>query len=212
MKKIFCVLSLAACITVGPKAQAIQLETARWVSIATSVTSFIFLGRDGGFTFAGLGALGLGGTIYGVLYQFTPEGRLGRAKGMMAQVSSNPIVMSSFKREEDVINAVQECYITEDLWLVSAYNNLTRLLEQARSAIELLQAAKEESRDALLVGQCDELCASARTAIKNIMHVVKIIRNNNEYIEQLKLHKKVVAQEKRLEVERRKASAKEARV
>lgn len=194
---------------------AIKLNAVYAITTATGIFTGIgsyYLGKSAGVPYAPAVGLLTGGGVAGltclILYSFTPEGRLNNATKKIERLCKNPIAMQSFSNEKSFFDALQELYVADDLWLIGAYNELISLLDDARDALELLDKVRSEASDNYnLIQQCNILSPRARTALINITEAVKLIRNNKEYIAQLKLYKEMIAAEKQLQLQREIAAA-----
>ena len=188
--------------------QPIQESTVHLATGVTGIVSFVggyFLSSHCKVAYpiiwSALSAAGISGLLYAILYRFTPRGRLELARMKAACIERNSIATHSFTDEATFFNALQEVYLASDLWLVDAYNSLKMLAEQACSAHELLDEARTEGiDDYILVQECNTLLPRVRQAQVNISNAIKMIRNNKEYIAQLKIHNQVLAEEKKLQV------------
>jgi hypothetical protein len=157
-------------------------------------------GVTGGATLAGL--------TYLLLYQFTPEGRTEKAIEYITQIEHNPITQQEFTTEKEFLDALQNAYVMHDLWLIAAFRDLSLLLKRAQDVLHLVdQVQREAPENSSLLQQCEPLVLHAHKAIRVITQTIKKIRENKEYIAQLKIQKEQEMRERELQVEKEKAQA-----
>lgn len=147
---------------------------------------------------------------WGILNSFTPAGRLSSAKKKLVAVSANPMAIQSFNEDRVFFDALQEVYITDDLWLISGFNEMSVLLDESRSALELTERARSEAaRSNLLeiVHECNVISPHLRRMISNLAAGLKRIRTNPEYVKQVKIHKEMLAAQAKLAVQQQVANA-----
>jgi hypothetical protein len=160
---------------------------------------FVLSGLTGGVTSA---------ITYWICSGFTPEGRYARAKAKMDFIARNPIALHPYTDDKLFFNALQEIYIADEWYLVSAFNELTRLLEETQAALRLVDEARSEAADNYnLVQQCNALSPRLRAAFANLTDAIKKIRSNQEYLTQQAQYKQWLAAEKQLQVQREIAAA-----
>lgn len=183
--------------------------------IARGMSSAIGLGAAGALYLTKSNALiaVMGGCFAGVLsnlilYSFTPEGRLERAHSIIDWASKNPMATETFESAPACMNALQEVYIMKDLWLVEACRELTTMLNEVRNAYDLLEKARnEKAHDPLFVRACTVLTRPCKIYIRNLTATIKTIRNDREYIAQVKIYQEMIAKEKELNIQQQMADA-----
>lgn len=209
---------LSLIVLVTPTVKPISVGTAQGLSVAAGVGSGLAIGL--GMHYYGkfhpvvsgiggvLGGAAVGGIAYYILYEYTPEGRTARANRKMNRILSNPMATRSFDTEKEFFNALQSVYVVHDLWLIGAFRELSSLLQDAYDVVSLVEQVKAEVPDNYgLVQQCDTLKPKARMAITYITQAIKTIRENKEYIEQLKIQKEQEMRERELQVAQQQANA-----
>jgi hypothetical protein len=164
------------------------------------------------FSYPAVWSIGVGGlasaATYFLLYQYTPEGRYAWAQVRVQQAGCNPLSSQPFESDAAFFDVVEDLYIGEDWWLVTAFNELTILLDGCRLALDQLDQAKAGSGDNFsFVQQCNTLSGVARKYILNMTNAVKRIRNHKDYIAQMKEFKRMEMEKQKLAVEQAKANA-----
>lgn len=211
-------LSSLLLITITPSLYPISVGTAQGISTAIGAASGLGIGL--GMNYYGrfsplvsglsgvVGGAAAGGIAYYILYQYTPEGRMARANYKMNRIINNHIATHSYTNEKEFFDALQEVYVVYDLWLIGAFRDLSMLLQDAYDVLSLIQEIKAEAPDNYtLMQQCTSISPHARAAITNITKAIKTIRENKEYIEQLKLQKEQEMRERELQVAAQQAQA-----
>lgn len=213
MKKI--ALSFLLAISIFGSTKPIALPTAQGISAGlgiVSATGTYWFTNKHNFSYPILWSLGAGGltgaTAYYFLYQFTPEGRYAWAQNKVRQAGCNPLSEQPFDSDSAFFDVVEDLYIGEDWWLVTAFNELTMLHEGCRAAIEQLEQARCGAMDNFsFVQQCNSLSSLARKYILNLTNAVKRIRNHKDYIPQMKEFKRMEMEKQKLAIEQSKANA-----
>ncbi len=216
-KNIFRVAFLSIALVITPSAYPLGLGMAQGISAAAGVGSAALIGlgmRHARFNpfVSTLGAVAggaaVGGLAYYILYEFTPEGRTARATAKIERIMRNPMVTRSFDNEKDFLNALQEVYVVHELWLIGAFRELSSLLQDAYDVTSLVEKVRAEAPENFgLMQQCNTLMPRARTAISNITKAIKTIRENKEYIAQLKIQKEQEMRERELAIAAQQAQA-----
>lgn len=205
MKKLL--LALAISLGFASSMQPISNQVVYASSLGTALGTGLFINYLTESNIAGLiVGLGSGLLTYGILYQYTPEGRFSRAKTAYDQISKNYFATNEFESEEAFFAALDDLYVLHDLPLVAAYNTLTGLIEQGFDALNLLEAAKSEGNSAM-VQECELLYPRIRCAIELMTQSAKRIRSNTEFIKQVKIQKEVEAAKASLAVQKQIANA-----
>jgi hypothetical protein len=213
----YCMAALLS-VSLAHNAQAITMKTAQILTAATGAGlfggSYYLLSNKTSISYplawaAGGSALATWGAWY-LFRSFTPEGRVDSARRKINRVSRNPMAMQHFSNDRVFFDALQEVYIGDDLWLVSAYNEMSSLLSDARYALDLIDTARAEAssyNNIHVIQQCNSLSPYARQAIINLTDGLKMVRNNPEYIKQVKIYKEMLAAEQKLQVQQQMADA-----
>lgn len=215
-KKILCFVFLL--LGINETVHPISVGAAQGISVAVGAATGAGIGLGmhyyGRFspvisTIAGVfGGAAAGGIAYYLLYQYTPEGKMARANYKINRILSNPIAIHAYATEKEFFDALQGVYVVHDLWLISAFRQLSWLLQDAHDVLNLVSEIKAEaSQDYTLMQQCNNIAPIAIAAIPNITKAIKTIRENKEYIEQLKLQKEQEMRERELQVAAQQASA-----
>lgn len=145
---------------------------------------------------------GSGALAYYILSQYTPQGRISRAKSCIERIERNPFALRQFESEQELLGALQEVYVLYDLYLMAAYGDIAVLIETAHEAISLLNAARNEAHSDLnLIRECDQLASRATHALSLMKEAIKCIRSNNEYLAQVKIYKQEQAAKAQLAVQ-----------
>lgn len=212
------ILSLAVLIT--PSLKPISVGMAQGISVAVGAGSGLAIGL--GMHYYGklhpalsgvggvLGGAAIGTAAYFILYEYTPEGRTARANKKMNRILMNPMSTHYYINEKDFFDALQSVYVVHDLWLIGAFRELSSLLQDAYDVVSLVEQVKAESDNYGLIQQCEALKPKARMAIANITKAIKTIRENKEYVEQLKIQKEQEMRERELAVAQQQAQAAQA--
>lgn len=212
-KKILILSSLVFISTTNlyPISQRTALIATGIAGGASAIGSYIFFTKlkfPAAASLAGITAAGTSILTYLICYRFTPEGRYARAKSKMDLIARNPIALHTYATDKEFFNALQEIYIADEWYLISAFNELSRLLEEAGTALKLVDEARSEATDNYdLIQQCNALSPRLRTAFANLTEAIKKIRNNPEYLTQQAQYKQWLAAEKQLQVQREIAAA-----
>jgi hypothetical protein len=187
---------------------SISNTQAKVLTVATGVASFGLIKVCSKNTLLSTLAGG-GGLLAGFFFWnfFTPENRLKRAKSKINKIEGNPIASKAFEDESGLLDALEECYVTSDLPLITGYNGLSQLLAESVDAVELVIAAKEEAPSFEFSEHCDICLARLKEIKKNIIDAVKAIRKNEKYLKQLEIHKKEQAHKEQLAVQQSMANA-----
>ncbi len=186
--------------TITFNAIAIQLKTAQMISGAIGIgalgTSTVAWRTTHPAIFAALSGL-LSGVSYYYLYQITPDGRLQRVSGLINQLNKNTLATIHFYSKDKFFDAVYDIYIDQDLPLISAYCEVLNLLPLALLANQLIKTTQTEVRqNDGLAKICNSFQLHVKQLIKNITRSLKYIRNNQDYLPQLKIYKQFFAAEK----------------
>jgi hypothetical protein len=136
---------------------------------------------------------------YKFFHQFTPAGRLKRAAKRMEYLRSNPLAANAFETTAETMNAVQELYISREWYLIVAFNELTRLIEESKFVGELIQAARDG--DSNYAQEANKLENEMNQMIRNMTNVIKIIRLDSQYIAQLEQYKREKYHKENLDVQ-----------
>lgn len=220
-KNIVRISLLFLILLITPTIKPISVGMAQGLSVAIGAGSGLAIGLGmhyhGKFSpvISGIGGVAggaaIGGLSYLILYEYTPEGRTARATKKINRILMNPMSTHSFNDEKQFFDALQSVYVVHDLWLIGAFRELSLLLQDAYDVVSLVEQVKAEAPENYgLMQQCNSLLPKARTAITNITKAIKVIRENKEYIEQLKLQKEQEMRERELAVAQQQAQAAQA--
>lgn len=136
-------------------------------------------------------------TMYYILQQSTPEGRLKRATTLLNKISRHTLARTTFTNDAIFFDAVQDIYLTDDLPLISAYTHLISLVPIIHSASHLInKASAQAGKNVLLKKQCTMLSTRTNKLFKNISDAIKRIRAHDAYLSQLTIYKENLLQEK----------------
>jgi len=203
---------------------AIRQGTAQFVSagagLAAGGVGTVCGGQQNGFVGSLVGGVLSGGIIggltYFILYWFTPQGRMSRAKGCISRIGTNRIATDDLVGKGRVLDVVREQYISSDVYLATACHDLTVLLKDAYQSIELLECACMDTDEQEFIREANELIWFTRQAIPRITQAIKIIRDCPDYAKQLRIleerrieREKLQLQYERNRIERDKAWSKE---
>jgi hypothetical protein len=191
-------LSLTVGILVSQESKAITTNTANMITglIGTGAGAVAYATFSDEFVPKGL-LIGIPGTAlvtwlaHVLLYQITPQGRFNRALSRIEKLRSHALSMQKFTSEEQLIAMLKNIYAENELPLIVAYNDLTDLASNGRYALGLLAAAKSDAfgYDTVLIQQCDTLKNELESLINNTKDALVKIKQNTEYLEQLKMYK-----------------------
>jgi hypothetical protein len=181
------------------------------VGLVSAAGTYWFTNKNN-FSSPILWSLGAGGlaslATYLFLYQFTPEGRYAWAQEKVRQAGCNPLSSQAFESDAAFFDVVEDLYIGEDWWLVTAFNELTALHDGCRMALDQLDQAKAGAADNFsLVQQCNTLASIDRKYILNLTNAIKRIRNHKDYISQMKEFKRMEMEKQKLAVAQSQANA-----
>lgn len=214
MKKL--ALSLLCTLSIFNGAHALDLsrDHARIAGGVTGVATAAVMGYVvKGTRYALPIALASGGAVGWLSYNYyfytlTPEGRYEAASNLVRFAGANPISETSFESDMALFDVLEDLYIGEEWYLVSAFNDLSDLLEGCRDALDLLDRARLQAKDNLQLAQdCKELSKIVRGYILNLTNANKRIRNHENYTVQMKAFKQEQIEREKLAVERDKANA-----
>lgn len=140
---------------------------------------------------------------YQILNQFTPAGRLARARAKFDYIARSTLATREFNADEDFFNALNAAYVLSDLPLIAAFNDMAYLIQNGYDALSLLDAAKSESTfDLHIIQQCDILIPRIHHSLTVMTEAVRRIRASDEYIKQVKIYKEMQAAQEKLAVQK----------
>jgi hypothetical protein len=222
IKKFFIIICL---IINTHSSYSIQVKTVHALTVFTGVTTLVTsfalckIGKITSYPFitSSLLSAGVTGISYYLLYQQTPEGRLEKSRSIIERISRSSIASENFKNQSMLFDTLQSIYINDELWLMVAFNDIVLMHKDMENAFELLvKVRKEALENYIILQQCDLLHKRALEIYHNIKNTLKVIKNSQEYKEQLKLYQKMIFAEKKLRMqqeitwaEKRKARAQE---
>lgn len=147
---------------------------------------------------------------YHIFMAHTPRGRFNRARKIVERLSKKAAIDLPFNKEELFLQTLQSIYIADELWLISAHNDLVSMHKELQHALTLLAKCREEIvQDYMLLQQCANLVHRTREMIANVSKGITTIRNSKEYIAQYKLYQQMLISEKQLLIERARLEADE---
>ncbi len=215
MKKMARILSFVIVTSFVSNTYPISQATAYVLTGASGITAtgLTYLNQGDDYVWAwGAGGIFATGLIYWLTNRITPHGRLGRAKSKVEKIRNNSLALKPFESEEQLMNHLQEVYVTHDLPLVTAFNDLSNLYQESINAVGLLNAAMTDCHEYDFVQNCQRLITEAGAMRDNLTKVIKMVRGNKEYLEQVKLADQRNFARQQIAVQQDMASAKWASV
>jgi hypothetical protein len=117
-------------------------------------------------------------------------GRIKRANILLKKLLRYKLVKVSFDQKNDFFDAVHDEFLQEDLPLISAYKQITRLLSDIGCAFDLLNKASAEiHKNPMVRKEYNSSLACAKRLFKNMSVALKRIREHKNYLSQLALYK-----------------------
>ncbi len=138
-------------------------------------------------------------------HQFTPAGRMKRARTALNKVENNILAANFFDSEARILDKIQEMEISSEWPLIAAFNELDDLVKAAEKSIGLANDAGQE--DINFGRAATELVNKAKKMIQNMTRVIKIIRNSKDYNAQLKQYKEEMRHREKMRMEQQKINA-----
>ncbi|HSC24641.1 MAG TPA: hypothetical protein VLB80_00285 [Candidatus Babeliales bacterium] len=134
--------------------------------------------------------------MYYILYQATPVGRIKRANNLLKEITHYTLATTHFDDDIIFFDKIQDLYLTFNLPIISAHNDLVDLVPIVHYAIDLINKASADSdEDEFLQKKCDISLSHAITLFHNISNAIKRIRNHKDYLSQLNIHRENIIQE-----------------
>jgi hypothetical protein len=137
---------------------------------------------------------------YHQLNKITPQGRLKQANKLLKQLGKHALVSNELPMDKEFFDYIYEVYLTEDLPLISAYNHLISILPVMHSAIDLINKASVQAYEAPLKEECECTLSYARKMFNNISSGITRIRQHKDYLEQLRLYKQYIMEQRQLQL------------
>lgn len=138
----------------------------------------------------GITSLLMTGVTYYYLNSITPVGRIKRANILLKKLLRYKLIKVSFEQKNDFFDAVHDEFLQEDLPLISAYKQITRLLSDIGCAFDLLnKASAEAQKDTITRKKYNASLICAKKLFKNMSVALKRIREHKNYLSQLALYK-----------------------
>jgi len=183
MKKMIRALGFLAMASFAANTYSISPTTAYLITGATGIgaAGLTYLNKNDELVLGwGVGGVFATGLVYWLMNRITPQGRFNRAKSKVEKIRNNPLALKAFASEEQLISELQEVYITHDLPLVTAFNDLSNLYQESLNAVGLLNAAMADCYEHSFVANSKRFIAEAQSMRDNLMNVIKMVRGNND--------------------------------
>jgi hypothetical protein len=149
----------------------------------------------------------LSGVSY-YLYTITPQGRLKKVRQLLQELSENTLIKYPFDTEETFFTAVYDIHLTDDLPLISAYNNLVDLLPKTHYIFGMIsKIAPDICNDSELQRAYSEVDMQSQELFNHISEAIKRIREHKDYLTQLKIYKEFIANEQQFSAAQQMAAA-----
>jgi len=138
---------------------------------------------------ASISALITGATYY-ALYQLTPSGRCKKANILLKEIARYPFANTYFNNEQEFFDAIEDVYLTCDLPLIKAYNDLVQIVAKIACALDLINKSLDQTgSNKTLKKKCKKLLCEGNRLFKNIGRAIKFIRGHKDYLAQLSIYK-----------------------
>lgn len=127
-----------------------------------------------------------------LLYTFTPAYKWNLVANCKKEIqvkmdiiNKDPIANQVFEQPQDLLQAIQAHYVRNELWLVTAFESISRLMYDAERVCDLANKIRAEAAgDAQMLEEANKITKDAQAAITKLTNVLIIIRNDVRYKEQ----------------------------
>lgn len=143
-------------------------------------------------TAASLGAATLAAWL---TYRYQPEGKYGRAHDTLKSAINNDTLSELISAEQTLVEHIETKYIHCAYPRVTAYNDFIRYHKALKDAIRLWHEAIDATDDQQLIQMARTCIEQSKTFLQNFERCISIIRNQPDWIEQLKGHDAMLARQ-----------------
>ncbi len=170
----------------------------RWFSMLFRFKKEVTLSTDNPNIISGLitaAAISAGALAAWLVYRYQPEGRYGRAHDKLKSVINNAQLQDLIEAEQTLIENIDNGYIHHAYPRVSACNDFLRYHKSLEDAIGLFYAAIDGTEDPTLVKMARSCIDHAKQHMAHIKSCITIIRNEPDWVEQLKGYDAMLARQ-----------------
>jgi hypothetical protein len=140
-------------------------------------------------------------------HQCTPKGRFAKALHKATQIYHNPFATNNYGQDQLFIQELQD-YYTDQYWLITAHEDIDRLITKGYQALEFIDRAKKDSdNDFHMLQECEILQKKIRFFLVNLTNALRRIKNHTDFTAQRASYNQLLLAKERLAVEREKAHA-----
>lgn len=143
----------------------------------------------------GTATLSLGAIAAWLMYRCQPEGKFERAHSTLMDVLNNETLNALIEAEQELIKNIEESYIYHTYPRVAAYNEFINYHKKLTDALILLKEATATTEDAEFAALAQACINGIEKYIESIKTCINIIRNSDNWIEQLKGHDTMLARQ-----------------
>ncbi len=170
----------------------------RWFGMLFRFKKDVTLSTDNPNIISGLitaAAITTGAFAAWLMYRYQPEGRYGRAHSKLKNVLCNTALQDLIEAEQTLIENIDNGYIHHTYPRVSACNDFLRYHKSLEDAIGLFHAAIDGTEDPALVKMARSCIDHAKQHMAHIKSCITIIRNEPDWVEQLKGYDAMLARQ-----------------
>lgn len=143
----------------------------------------------------GAATLSLGALAAWLTYRYQPEGKFGRAHSTLMEALNDEILNDLIQAEQNLIENINNSYIYYTYPRVAAYNEFINYHQNLIDATNLLKEAITASEDAELIELAQHCITAINQYVDTIKGCINIIRNSDNWIEELKGHDAMLARQ-----------------
>lgn len=143
----------------------------------------------------GAATLSLGALAAWLTYRYQPEGKFGRAHSTLMNALNNETLNALIEAEQELIRNIDDSYMYHTYPRVAAYNEFLNYHKNMIDAVTLLKEAIVSAEDAELTQLAQKCIDKLEHYINDIKECISIIRNSDNWVEQLKGHDAMLARQ-----------------